>query len=475
MPVYLWSTTAATNATADSTINWAEGMAPSAVNDSARAQMAAEKKFFNDAISMTTTTGGTSTAYTLTTQSSFDTLAHLDKQVLTFVPNVTSGASPTLNVDSLGARPINGPASGTAIPTGALVAGIAYSVCYDNANNQFILLGYRDTLLNATITGTLAVTGATTFTGSVTFNGGAALAGSTFTGTATFSGAITFSGGLTASNTITMSGAAANEARTTIASAANVNIGAAAANYLQVTGTTTITAFDTVQAGTERTLEFAGALTLTNNNTSLILPGGKSITTAAGDTAIFRSEGSGNWRCIAYAVAAIPSAQSGNRVLLNTLVANNSATISDTTSLTSTYNEYEIVYENMIPATDNDVLELQVHSGGAFKTTSYRSTAVIASTSVSAVNQTSYIQLSNANVRTGTNGVSGRLIVFTPSNTSAPKFFVGTWGHDNGANALIGSTSGEWNGGNGAVDGFQILFGGGNITSGNVYIYGVIK
>jgi hypothetical protein len=42
MPVYTWPTTAANNATADSTINWAEGMAPSAVNDSARAQMAAE-------------------------------------------------------------------------------------------------------------------------------------------------------------------------------------------------------------------------------------------------------------------------------------------------------------------------------------------------------------------------------------------------------------------------------------------------
>jgi hypothetical protein len=153
MPVYTWSTTAANNATADSTINWAEGMAPSAVNDSARAQMAAEKKFFNDALSMAHTTGGTSTAYTLTTDSGFDTLAHLDKQVLTFVPNVTSGASPTLNVDGLGAKPINGRASGTAIPASALVAGIPCSVSYDNANSQFVLLGYRDTLLNATITG----------------------------------------------------------------------------------------------------------------------------------------------------------------------------------------------------------------------------------------------------------------------------------------------------------------------------------
>lgn len=84
----------------------------------------------------------------------------------------------------------------------------------------------------------------------------------------------------------------------TIASAATTNIGAAPADYLNVTGTTTITAFDTVEAGIERTLKFEGALTLTHNATSLILPTGANITTVAGDTAVFRSEGGGNWRLV---------------------------------------------------------------------------------------------------------------------------------------------------------------------------------
>ena len=39
---------------------------------------------------------------------------------------------------------------------------------------------------------------------------------------------------------------------------------------------------------------------LTHNATSLILPGGANISTAAADTAIMVSEGSGNWRCLAY-------------------------------------------------------------------------------------------------------------------------------------------------------------------------------
>ena len=83
----------------------------------------------------------------------------------------------------------------------------------------------------------------------------------------------------------------------TIASAGTTNIGAANAEYLSVSGTTTITAFDTVVAGIYRVLQFQGALTLTHNGTSLILPGAANITTAAGDVAGFVSLGSGNWRC----------------------------------------------------------------------------------------------------------------------------------------------------------------------------------
>src|SRR5438309_115085 len=40
MSLYKWSQTAANNATADSSINWQEGQAPSSVNDSGRAMMA---------------------------------------------------------------------------------------------------------------------------------------------------------------------------------------------------------------------------------------------------------------------------------------------------------------------------------------------------------------------------------------------------------------------------------------------------
>lgn len=113
-----------------------------------------------------------------------------------------------------------------------------------------------------------------------------------------------FSGTNGFSGTVTLVTAAHNEAEASLAGAGTINIGAAAGNYLLITGSgATITAFDTVQAGTERELEFAAANTLTHNATSLILPGGANIPTAAGDVASFRSEGSGHWRCTKYTPA----------------------------------------------------------------------------------------------------------------------------------------------------------------------------
>lgn len=87
-------------------------------------------------------------------------------------------------------------------------------------------------------------------------------------------------------------------AAVTIASASSVAIGAAASDNIIISGVVTITSFDTVASGIRRTVRFSGALTLTHNATSLILPGSANISTTAGDCAEFLSEGSGNWRCV---------------------------------------------------------------------------------------------------------------------------------------------------------------------------------
>lgn len=85
-----------------------------------------------------------------------------------------------------------------------------------------------------------------------------------------------------------------------VASAGTISLGEG--GYFNITGTTTITDIDfaTDKAGRGAWVKFAGALTLTHNATTLILPSGANITTAAGDTALFVSEGTDAVRCVAY-------------------------------------------------------------------------------------------------------------------------------------------------------------------------------
>lgn len=91
-----------------------------------------------------------------------------------------------------------------------------------------------------------------------------------------------------------------------LASATTTDLGSVTTtNIINITGTTTITSFGS-SANTNNPLyfiRFSGILTLTNNNTSLILPTAANITTAAGDAAIMKYEGAGNWRCINYMLA----------------------------------------------------------------------------------------------------------------------------------------------------------------------------
>ena len=95
-----WSTTAASN-NASSPNGFPEGMAPSGVNDSAREVMAAVAKWYQDQQG-SLTTGGSASAYTLTTNGDYAALS--DLPLLVFEVHAANSASATLNVDGLGAK-----------------------------------------------------------------------------------------------------------------------------------------------------------------------------------------------------------------------------------------------------------------------------------------------------------------------------------------------------------------------------------
>lgn len=139
MAFWKWSRTASSNASSDNTVNWAEGMAPSAVNDSARAMMARLAEWRDD-ISGTIVTAGSATAYTITSNQGFDNFADMNGAMLAFVPHATSGATVTLNVDGLGAKPLRyGPS--LELQSGVLIQGTPYAATYNNSDGAFYLQG----------------------------------------------------------------------------------------------------------------------------------------------------------------------------------------------------------------------------------------------------------------------------------------------------------------------------------------------
>jgi hypothetical protein len=152
-----WSAVANNNATADPTINWAEGMSPSSVNDSARAMMAALAIRGRDQGGLQT--GGTTSALTLTTNTGYPNLAALSGQMLTFIHGPSGNAAgATLNVDGIGPLPIYN--NFTPIPADYLTSAGVYSVvCYSATSQCRLVDSYANTFgvpLGAVIWSTLA-------------------------------------------------------------------------------------------------------------------------------------------------------------------------------------------------------------------------------------------------------------------------------------------------------------------------------
>jgi microcystin-dependent protein len=178
MTLYKWSQTASADATADSTINWAEGQAPSSVNDSARAMMAATAKYRDD-IAGAILTSGTSTAYIVSSYQVFDTPAHLNGQMIAFTPHTTNAATVTLNVDSLGAKPLRS-APGVELLAGTIIQGTPYIATYNNSDGAFYLHGFFGNPFNIPIGAGLDFWGTSTPNSSFAFPTGQAISRATY-------------------------------------------------------------------------------------------------------------------------------------------------------------------------------------------------------------------------------------------------------------------------------------------------------
>ena len=221
-----------------------------------------------------------------------------------------------------------------------------------------------------------------------------------------------------------------------VASAAALALGTDG-NYVDVTGTTTITSISTKTAGTVVDLRFSGALTVTHNATSLIMPNAVNLTTVAGDVLRFRSLGSGNWRCVGWMLTTAPLGRKGadiaSAAALNLGEDGDAFHVTGTTTITSvetrpagfeltlvfdgaltlTYNATTLILQGSVNLTTaaGDVVTLISEGSGNWREKSRRlaaaATVLTGLTSIEIVRKTAdQIVVNNSTTMTNVTGMS---------------------------------------------------------------------
>jgi hypothetical protein len=172
--------------------------------------------------------------------------------------------------------------------------------------------------------------------------------------------------------------------------------------------------------------------------------------------------------------AANPEWVNPDRILINTLTASGSS-VTDTSSLTSAFSNYELEFLDVTASTVTD-LNIQFHSGGSYQSTNYNQTAVGRTNGA-------VISLENLGATqiylTGQTGswlsaFSGTFRLRNPSGTVLNKLLYGTGGwFYSGPGLGVCTSSGVWTGGTGAVDGIKIFPTTGTFSSGSIRIWGL--
>ena len=190
------------------------------------------------------------------------------------------------------------------------------------------------------------------------------------------------------------------------------------------------------------------------------------------------------------AITALPASISGGGLnLISTQTASSSSTLSFTSGLDSTYKEYIFQFINIHPATDNVefYFNMSIDGGSNYNVTktttgfsAYQdeagsSTALAYDTSGDLAQGTGYLQL-NQNGTLGNDNdqsLSGSLHLFSPSDTTFVKHFLGTVQYCETTNYSINSFVAGYGNTTSAINAVDFKMSSGNIDSGVIKLYGV--
>ena len=189
------------------------------------------------------------------------------------------------------------------------------------------------------------------------------------------------------------------------------------------------------------------------------------------------------------AVTSFANASGGTLTLLSTQTASASATISFTTGLDSTYDEYIFKFINIHPATDNVDFQfnMSTDSGSNYNvtktTTFFRSQHDEADTNTTLgyltagdlAQSTAFKSLTGDNGADNDQQCSGSLTLFNPSSTTYVKHFIANLNNAHSGDFSINVFTAGYGNTTSAVNAIRFQFSSGNIDDGIIKLYGVKK
>jgi hypothetical protein len=189
------------------------------------------------------------------------------------------------------------------------------------------------------------------------------------------------------------------------------------------------------------------------------------------------------------AVTSFANASGGTLILLSTQTASNSATISFTTGLDSTYDAYEFHFINVRPATDNSDFLFQGSTDGGsnygltitsthfstYHDESDTGTNLSYSTAGDLAQSTAFQELAQDTGNGSDECGSGVLQIFNPSSTTYVKHFISTINDYNSNDYSTEHFVAGYFNTTSAINAIQFKMSSGNIADGTIKLYGLKK
>ena len=189
------------------------------------------------------------------------------------------------------------------------------------------------------------------------------------------------------------------------------------------------------------------------------------------------------------AVTSFANASGGTLTLLSTQTASASATISFTTGLDSTYDEYIFKFINLHPATNDTNFEFNMSTDAGSNYNVTKTTTVFIAyhdeadtttsleylTSIDLAQSTAFQKIAGETGNENDESLSGTLTIFNPSSTTFVKHFIARTNSYDGSNLSVELYSAGYGNTTSAINAVQFKFASGNIDDGIIKLYGVKK